>query len=234
MLPAIAGVALSATLAGAAYRLDLFDGRGSAIAGAAGTLISLAAGLRWLLLLLAFVLIGTVATNLAMEWKHRRGISEGSDGRRSGRNVVANGGVPIFVVIVAGTGVGDPAYLVPLYAGAVATATADTLSSEIGMLGGPPRLVTAPWRTVEPGVDGGVSTLGELCAVAGAAAIAVLAAGFFGVEYLLPTAVGGFLGCQMDSLLGATLERRRLMNNEGVNLLATATGALLALLAYVA
>jgi len=37
----------------------------------------------------------------------------------------------------------------------------------------------------------------------------------------------GFLGCQLDSVLGATLERRGLVNKKTVNLVSTTFGAVL-------
>lgn len=231
MIPATVGVALTLVLAGAAYRFRVFDLRGSAIAAAVGIAITLLTDLRWLLLLLVFVILGTAATNVAIGWKTKRGLSE-SDGKRTGRNVLANGGIPLAAVLITGIVPVTDSALLPLYAGAVATATADTLSSEIGMLGGKPRLLTAPWKKVEPGVDGGVSGLGELAALTGAAAIGIVSAAFFGAPYLVAVVIGGFAGCHVDSFLGATLERRRLLGNEGVNLLATATGGLVALIIF--
>ncbi len=50
---------------------------------------------------------------------------------------------------------------------------------------------------------------------------------------LIPMAIG-FLGCQIDSVLGATLERRGLMSKKTVNLVSTASGAILSYLILVA
>ena len=44
---------------------------------------------------------------------------------------------------------------------------------------------------------------------------------------LIPAAVG-FLGCQIDSLLGATLERKGLIGKRSVNLISTALGGVIA------
>src|SRR3989442_1590185 len=44
----------------------------------------------------------------------------------------------------------------------------------------------------------------------------------------------GFLGCQIDSVLGATLERRGLVNKKTVNLVSTTSGAILAYLILLA
>src|SRR2546428_163043 len=47
------------------------------------------------------------------------------------------------------------------------------------------------------------------------------------VYVLIPIAIG-FLGCQLDSVLGATLERRGLVSKKTVNLVSTTTGAIVA------
>ena len=39
--------------------------------------------------------------------------------------------------------------------------------------------------------------------------------------------ISGTVGCFIDSILGAVLERRNYINNEHVNLLATVSGALI-------
>ena len=52
--------------------------------------------------------------------------------------------------------------------------------------------------------------------------------------YVLIPATIGFLGCQIDSVLGATLERRGLVNKKTVNLVSTTSGAILSYLILVA
>src|SRR5437899_10085318 len=47
------------------------------------------------------------------------------------------------------------------------------------------------------------------------------------VYVLIPIALG-LLGCQLDSVLGATLERRGLVSKKTVNLVSTTTGAIVA------
>jgi uncharacterized membrane protein len=43
---------------------------------------------------------------------------------------------------------------------------------------------------------------------------------------IVAATIGGFLGTNFDSLLGATLQSRSMLSNNGVNLVATAFGAL--------
>jgi uncharacterized protein (TIGR00297 family) len=110
---------------------------------------------------------------------------------------------------------------------ALAEAAADTVSSEIGqVLGGRPRMITT-LRVVDAGTDGGVTLMGT-CAggIAGAivAGIGTLALRG-GLELFWISGLGAVFGLVFDSLLGATLERRGWLNNDGVNFLSTASAA---------
>jgi uncharacterized protein (TIGR00297 family) len=115
------------------------------------------------------------------------------------------------------------------FIGAVATANGDTLASEIGQTSRiKPRMITN-MEVTDTGVDGGVTPLGEVAALAGSIIIGLLAAatGMSGGYGLLAGTVTGFLGTNFDSLLGATLQRKGYLSNNGVNLLATLFGAVI-------
>jgi len=53
------------------------------------------------------------------------------------------------------------------------------------------------------------------------------------VYLILPLGIG-FLGCQIDSVIGATLERRGLVNKKTNNLISTVSGGILAYLILLA
>ena len=117
---------------------------------------------------------------------------------------------------------------------ALAEATADTVSSEIGQaFGGDPVLISE-LRRVEPGTDGAVTLLGTCAGVAAAAAIAVV--GGWAIHLSLPavlTALGaGICGLFFDSFLGATVERRGWVGNDLVNFTSTVFAAALAAVVY--
>jgi len=115
------------------------------------------------------------------------------------------------------------------FAGSIAAALGDTLSSEIGGVFDNPRLITTLER-VEPGTDGAVTWEGEVAGLTGTVLIAAIAVSAFETVGALGAGVvvfGGVAGMTVDSLLGATVEGVAL-ENEGVNfppVLLVATGA---------
>jgi uncharacterized protein (TIGR00297 family) len=113
------------------------------------------------------------------------------------------------------------------FAGAVSTALADTLSSEIGGLYDNPRLITT-LTVVEPGTDGAVTWQGELIGLVGAsiiAALAYVASPSITVIPAVAIVAAGAVGMTVDSLLGALIEGRY-VGNQGVNFLATLSAAI--------
>lgn len=125
-----------------------------------------------------------------------------------------------------------PALLLAIGLAALAEAAADTVSSEVGqVLGGQPRLITN-FRKVDAGTDGAVSLIGTLAGAV--AAILVAFAGTLALRgdmtILCVACAGGLFGLLFDSQLGATLERRGLLNNDAVNFISTASAAVFALL----
>jgi len=183
----------------------------------------------WFAMLIAFFGIGGLAAKYRYEIKRERGIAEDNEGARGSGNVLANSLVALFAVLgaAASPDIGvAPGVFRFAFAGAVGTALADTLSSEIGGLYDNPRLITT-LQVVEPGTDGAVTWQGELAGVAGAVVVAGIgfltfpSIGVTGGVIIVTAAVAGMT---TDSLLGATIEGR-LVDNQGVNFLATLAAA---------
>jgi Predicted membrane protein len=110
------------------------------------------------------------------------------------------------------------------------------MASEIGVTSKGPTYMITTLRKAGVGEDGGVSLLGEFAAFIGSAIIGVMAFAF-GMIDSLPLAlfvsiVGGFLGTNLDSLLGAVFQKRGYLSNSGVNVFATLLGGLISFALY--
>jgi len=189
-------------------------------------LVILFAGLSWFILLLAFYLLGGAFTRYGYAHKHRLGIAQSHGGVRGYKNVYSNSLAPLVLAICYGIYSSD--VFIYAFIASVATANGDTLASEIGETSRSKPIMITTFRQTEPGVDGGVTPLGEAASLAGALIIGLLATGMgmAGAFGIVVAAIGGFLGTNFDSLLGATLQSRGILSNNGVNLAATAFGAL--------
>ena len=198
------------------YKKKALDLLGSIFMIIMGVIIIFAAGVNWLLLIFLFLILGVAFTRYKHDYKKEIGIYEGT---RTIKNVVSNG-IVAFVMAAFGNYAG--------FIGSIATATADTLASEIGVAT-TPRLITN-LKKVPPGTDGGISVLGTFAGIMGAGLIG-LAAYILGVypdlvKTMEIAIIAGTVGCFVDSILGAVLESKYL-TNEHVNLLATMAGALI-------
>ena len=208
------------------YRRKALDLFGSAVMMIMGVVIIFSAGANWLLLIILFLVMSLLATRYSKKYKRSLGQFEG---RRTTKNVISNGVVACFMAAFGG-------YYSPFvggFIGAIATATSDTLASEIGVLDAHPRLITT-FQKVDPGTNGAVSVLGTVVGIIGAAIIGIAAylLGIvpFPLSAITVSIISGTVGCFMDSILGALFKNRGLITNEHVNLMATIVGAIVGIL----
>jgi uncharacterized protein (TIGR00297 family) len=221
--------AVNAALAAAGY-LTGGVGRSGVVAGfLVGTLIYVCVDWRGYSLLLAFYVIGTACTRLGYRRKAEAKIAQEAGGRRGARHALAKTTVAAVAALFAALA-GEPLLFVLAFAAAFATAASDTAASEIGKLVGRRTFLITTLRPVPRGTEGAVSLEGTFAGIAASLAVAALAVGLdllpAGALAVLP--VAAFLANTVESLLGATLERRGLLDNEAVNFLNTLCGALVA------
>jgi uncharacterized protein (TIGR00297 family) len=223
----MAGIYVFALALGlAAYRMKAADAEAVLSEVIICLLVIFFANIFWFLLLLSFYLLGSGFTRYKYARKQELRIAQSRGGVRGYKNVYSNSLVPLALAVLYGV-YGSEIFAFA-FLGSVATATGDTLASEIGETARSiPRMITT-FRPVEPGVDGGVTLLGEAASVFGSLSTGILAVatGMAGAGGLAAALLGGFLGTNFDSLLGATLQSRGLLSNNGVNLFATLFGAL--------
>jgi uncharacterized protein (TIGR00297 family) len=117
---------------------------------------------------------------------------------------------------------------------ALAEATADTVSSEIGQAFGGAPVMLVGFRRVDVGTDGAVTLLGSGAGVV--AGVLVAAVGAWALRLSVTdgaiAGIAGVCGLFFDSLLGATVERRGWLGNDLVNFSSTVFAAILAAAVY--
>lgn len=204
----------------------------AAAAGVGGVLgLAIFAGAGWagLGLLVLFFGLGTGASAWRVADKRRLGLAEANKGRRTTGQVLANAGVAAALGLVAWRYPAAAPLARLMLAGSLGAATADTLASELGNVYGRRYYNILTFRPDTRGENGVVSLEGTLLGLAGNAVVAGFYCLCFGwgaaLAWLL---LAGTAGNLLDSVLGATLERRGVLGNDAVNTLNTLAGALVA------
>lgn len=208
------GLALGTLIGLMAWRTGALSRSGAWAAALSGGLIFGLGGLTWAVLLLTFFISSSALSRLFSQRK--TGLSEkfSKGSQRDWEQVLANGGLGALLAVThAWIPEGDWPWIA--FAGSMAAVNADTWATELGVLSkSPPRLITTG-EVVERGTSGGVSLLGSLAAVGGAALIALFAADFTGwpittgpasLNVLLAVLSGGVSGAFFDSFLGASVQ----------------------------
>jgi len=212
----------------AAYLNKTLDAPGSLAGWAVALALYLGTGIAGIAMLAAFFIAGMWATRWQMDRKLTMGLAEEHRGQRSYANVLANGIVPAGCGLLAWLLPNNAALYIAMAAAGIASITADTLASELGNVLGSRYINIITFGKGQRGADGVISLEGTLAGAAGALLIAVLYFLFTGLlTAALLVALAGVLGCLADSLLGATLQRRGLMNNHTVNMASALVAALM-------
>ena len=206
------GVSNSGAAAGAIICFLMYAGAGP---GAFLALISVFA-LTWL------------TTRWGYQRKQKLGTAEKGDGRRASQ-VLANLSVAAGCAVLHGISGGRSIYLLCMVA-ALSEAAADTVSSEFGQAQSENARLITTWELVPAGTDGAVSPAGTMAGVASALFVSLVCTlvGLLPWRWLAISATAAVAGTLADSYMGALLERRKVLNNDAVNLLSTLLASTLA------
>ncbi len=221
-LPVVLIIVAGAILSVIAKKLT-FSG---AIAGAGvGLLVFAGGGYTGFIMLVAFFLLGTLATSWKKQEKHRFKAKSDRSVKRNAGQVLANGGVPAILGLLVLWMPSHSGLSRLMMAAALSSAMADTLSSELGMVYGRWFFNILTFKKESKGLDGAISISGTLIGIAGSVVIAFIYCLNFGRTFWL-IILAGTIGNLADSILGATYERKGVIGNNAVNFLNTLIAAL--------
>ncbi|PNX50218.1 MAG: hypothetical protein BV458_13635, partial [Thermoplasmata archaeon M9B2D] len=168
--PAVSGLLVMGVVGALAYKAHFVDISGLISAFIVGFTIWYTGGVSAFVIILFFFLTAGVATKYKYKAKVQKNVAQEGKGKRSWKNVFGSGLIPMMFSVAMYlarlspdlAAAGWPFFLFGGYVGAVATTSADTLASEVGVFSkSKPRLITNLRRKVPSGTIGAVSLLGE-------------------------------------------------------------------------
>ncbi len=158
--------------------------------------------------LIAFFMSGSLLSKLNQQ----------HTGKRDWRQVAANGVIPMLSVLLLyfRHDLREEATL--LFLGALATTTADTFATEIGIRFGKKTFDILTFEPSTKGLSGGVSIVGLIASIFGALLIALLSfyqpdtdgglCGLVFVKVIPVVTIAGFCGAFIDSIIGAKFQAK--------------------------
>lgn len=201
------------------------------IGGVVAVSIFLGAGYIGIAMLAAFFILGSAATSWRINTKSQLGFAEKNKGQRTAGQVLANGGVAAITGLLALIISSEEDLFRVMMAASLASATADTLSSELGTVYGKKFYNILTLKKDARGLDGVISVEGIMIGIIGSAIISsIYSLGFGWSKNFAWIIVAGTIGNIADSVLGALFERKNHLSNNAVNFLNTLIAALVVLL----
>ncbi len=157
--------------------------------------------------LLVFFILGSIVSKLKNSQKEQAESIQEDTGARSWKQVVANS-LSAAILVWLAYFLPEKNYLLLLAFTVFSAAAADTFSSEIGMLTKGRVFHILTGKTIQNGVSGGVSWMGLAAGLGGSILLSLLTLPQFGLSGMVFASLMGFLGSILDSLLGATIQRK--------------------------
>lgn len=244
LLPWLIAVGLNTVLLAIVWFLPkkLLTPAGIVHAWILGVLVWASLGWQGYAVVVFYFLVGSGITRVGLAQKEAAGIAEKRSGARGPENVwgsALTGAVCAVgsVLVPLALPLEQSAWLVPLlllgYVASFSTKLADTCSSEIGKAYGQRTFLITTLQPVPRGTEGAVSLEGTIAGIVASVAIALVGwlVGLIPLWHVAICVVAAFVGTNVESVIGATLQGRfAWLTNEVVNVLNTLIGAIVAML----
>jgi uncharacterized protein (TIGR00297 family) len=203
------------------------------VAGIIAIYIYAGTGYSGTALLFTFFTIGVLATAWKKDTKRKLRLSEPGHDRRDEKQVLANGGAAGILGLLAWNIPEHASLFLLMLACSLSSAAADTVSSETGIVTGRNFYNIITWKKDVRGENGVVSMEGTLAGMGASLLIAIVYACWHGnITEMAIIVIAGTIGNLVDSVLGASLERRHRIGNNTVNFFNTLAGAFMGWLIY--
>nr|YP_002049458.1 hypothetical protein PCC_0838 [Paulinella chromatophora]ACB43248.1 hypothetical protein PCC_0838 [Paulinella chromatophora] len=202
--------------------------------GILGSLLWGAVGWRGWLPVTLYLILGSIVTKIGYRYKKRIGIAEAREGRRGAENVWGSAAIGALIIIICMFSNAPINLLLIAFSASFASKLADTFGSEIGKRWASKTVLITSFQTASPGTEGAISLEGTAASLIGSTMMTLImsASGLIsGGTVSVWVAFSGMIATLLESLIGATLQRRLVwLNNELVNGLQTLLAALFAII----
>lgn len=208
----IIGILGALSISLAAWRMKALTRSGAVAAFVVGGCVFSFGGIEAAVILIAFFISGSLLAKLNPQanQKEKNG--------RDHKQVLSNGIAPVIGVLLTALTPIVREQATVFFLASLATATADTWATEIGIRYGKRVYNIFSFRPMQKGLSGGVSVIGLLASVLGAMFIGLLPllpfwqgdkmCGLVLVRIFPVVAIAGCIGALIDSLLGATIQAK--------------------------
>jgi uncharacterized protein (TIGR00297 family) len=232
----ILACAVSGGFALAAGLLGLIRWSGALAGGLLGAVVFFCMGPAGFAGLILFFSIGTASTFWGFRQKAKSEIAEPNRGRRGVASTLAKGALAVLLALGHNLEGPGRAWLAVGFVAALATATFDTVATELGQIYGKTAHNPWTWKRVTPGTEGAVSIQGTLLGFAAALPLVLVPVygGWFGPGTALICWISALFAGIIESLLASRTrglpEVNAASRGHWLNFFTTAVGAALAMM----
>jgi uncharacterized protein (TIGR00297 family) len=202
----VIGILSAALVAILSYRFRFLNAGGSMLLFLMGSIIFSFGGWAYTFPILVFFILSSILSKFGKAKKNQLEASYQKSGVRDFYQTLANGGVATAIVLIAYFTRNESIYYI--YIASLATATADTWGTELGIFSKSKPILITSLKPVPPGTSGAISPLGSISAIFGSFFIVLTGYIFYNITSYLIIIISliGFSGSLMDSILGATIQ----------------------------
>lgn len=184
----------------------------------------------WILPIFIFFVFGSFFSIYENEFKKGLKVNQK---KRTWKNVLANGGAALIFALMVIIFPAKSELLFLAMVCSLSVALADTAATELGQIYGKNPVLVTNLEKTRVGTPGAITKEGLLFSLIGSSIIAsyLLIVGFSYKVFIVVTFIG-FLGGFIDSILGCSLEKRKIINTHTINFLTTLFGGILIFLIF--